>query len=72
MARRLSLQVERRHRLLEQARLLVERHERRAAEALGYSRKDYLQKDYLTLYAEDRRRRGEPPGNMLFASPKKK
>ena len=44
----------------------------RAAEALGYSRKDYLQKDYLTLYAEDRRRRGEPPGNMLFASPKKK
>src|SRR5260370_1264897 len=40
----------------------------RAAEALGYSRKDYLRKNYLTLYAEDCRRRGVPPGNMLFST----
>ena len=39
----------------------------RAAGALGFSRKDYLVKNYLTLYAEDCRRRGVPPGNMLFA-----
>jgi adenylate cyclase class 2 len=44
----------------------------RAAEALGYARKDYLVKNYLALYAEDCRRRGVPPGNMLFASGKKK
>jgi adenylate cyclase class 2 len=44
----------------------------KAAEALGYSRKDYLLKNYLELYAEDCRRRGVPPGNMLFASGKKK
>lgn len=42
-----------------------------AAAALGYSRKDYLTKNYLTLYAEDCRRRGVQPGNMLF-EPKKK
>jgi len=44
----------------------------KAAEALGYSRRDYLLKNYLELYAEDCRRRGVPPGNMLFASGKKK
>ena len=44
----------------------------KAAEALGYSRKDYLLKNYLELYAEDCRRRGVPPGNMLFAPGKKK
>jgi len=44
----------------------------KAAEALGYSRKDYLLKNYLELYAEDCRRRGITPGNMLFASGKKK
>jgi adenylate cyclase class 2 len=43
-----------------------------AAAALGFSRKDYLQKSYLALYAEDCRRRGVTPGNMLFASGKKK
>src|SRR6266404_3319191 len=42
----------------------------RAAEALGYMRKDYLLKNYLTLYAEDCRRRGVTPGNMLFAARK--
>jgi len=44
----------------------------RAAVALGYSRKDYLLKNYLTLYAEDCRRRGVTPGNMLFAAGKTK
>jgi|SRR5882762_1190035 len=44
----------------------------RAAEALGYSRKDYLLKNYLTLYAEDCRRRGVMPRNMLFAARKTK
>jgi adenylate cyclase class 2 len=44
----------------------------RAAAALGYSRKDFLLKNYLTLYAEDCRRRGVSPGNMLFAAGKKK
>jgi adenylate cyclase, class 2 len=44
----------------------------RAAAALGYSKKDYLLKNYLELYAEDCRRRGEAPGNMLFPSGKKK
>jgi adenylate cyclase class 2 len=38
----------------------------RAAEAFGFARKDYLVKNYLTLYAEDCRRRGVAPGNMLF------
>src|SRR6266481_1695586 len=44
----------------------------KAAVALGYSRKDYLLKNYLALYAEDCKRRGVAPGNMLFASGKKK
>lgn len=44
----------------------------RAATALGYSRKDYLVKNYLTLYAEDCRRQGIAPGNMLFAAGKMK
>jgi len=43
----------------------------RAAEALGYTRKDYLTKNYLTLYAEDCRRKGVAPGNMLFAARKR-
>jgi adenylate cyclase class 2 len=44
----------------------------RAASTLGYTRKDYLLKNYLELYAEDCRRRGVTPGNMLFPSGKKK
>jgi adenylate cyclase class 2 len=43
----------------------------RAATALGYTGKDYLVKNYLELYAEDCKRRGAAPGNMLFASGKK-
>ena len=42
-----------------------------AAERLGFSRRDYLTKNYLTLYAEDCRRRGAAPGNMLFDRKKK-
>ncbi len=44
----------------------------RAAGELGYSRRDYLLKNYLTLYAEDCRRRGVTPGNMVFADGKNK
>jgi len=43
----------------------------RAAAALGFARKDYLQKNYLTLYAEECRRKGLAPGNMLFPARKK-
>jgi len=43
----------------------------RAAEAFGFARKDYLLKNYLTLYAEDCRKRGVAPGNMLFEAKKK-
>jgi len=43
----------------------------RAAEAFGFSRRDYLVKNYLTLYAEDCRRKGVAPGNMLFETKKK-
>jgi adenylate cyclase class IV len=43
----------------------------RAAEAFGFSRRDYLVKNYLTLYAEDCRRKGTTPGNMLFETKKK-
>ena len=44
----------------------------RAAGELGYARKDYLLKNYLALYAEDCRRKGVAPGNMMFGSGKKK
>jgi len=43
----------------------------RAAAMLGFARKDYLLKNYLTLYAEDCRRKGVAPGNMLFEAKKK-
>ena len=43
----------------------------RAAATFGFARKDYLQKNYLTLYAEDCRRKGVAPGNMLFEARKK-
>jgi len=38
----------------------------RAAAELGYSRRDYVLKNYLTLYVEECRRRGEQPVHMLF------
>jgi adenylate cyclase, class 2 len=44
----------------------------RTAAALGYSRKDYLVKNYLALYAEDCKRRGLTPGGMLFSPGRKR
>jgi adenylate cyclase, class 2 len=38
----------------------------RAATDLGYSRRDYILKNYLTLYVEECRRRGDQPVHMLF------
>jgi len=39
----------------------------RAAAELGYSKRDYVLKNYLTLYVEECRRRGEQPTHMLFS-----
>jgi adenylate cyclase class 2 len=38
----------------------------RAAEELGHSKGDYVLKNYLRLYMEDCRRKGEQPSHMLF------
>jgi adenylate cyclase, class 2 len=38
----------------------------RAAQALGFSRKDYILKNYLALYVEDCRKRGVTPQDMVF------
>ena len=38
----------------------------RAAGELGYTKRDYVLKNYLTLYLEECRRRGEQPVHMLF------
>ena len=43
----------------------------RAAEELGYSKHDYVLKNYLRLYMEDCRRRGEQPRDMVFSNTKK-
>jgi adenylate cyclase, class 2 len=43
----------------------------RAAETFGFSRRDYLLKNYLTLYAEECRKHGRAPGNMLFETKEK-
>jgi adenylate cyclase, class 2 len=42
----------------------------RAAEALGFSSRDYLRATYWDLYAADCRRRGITPKNMLLPAPK--
>ena len=39
----------------------------RAAAELGYSKRDYVLKNYLTLYVEECRRRGQQPVHMVFA-----
>jgi adenylate cyclase class 2 len=39
----------------------------RAAEELGFSKRDYVSQNYLSLYIEDCRRRGEEPRHMLFS-----
>jgi adenylate cyclase class 2 len=38
----------------------------RAAKELGFSKKDYILKNYLQLNAEECRRRGLKPGDMVF------
>jgi len=38
----------------------------RAATELGYSKRDYITKNYLLLYLEDCKRRGEPARDMVF------
>jgi adenylate cyclase class 2 len=43
----------------------------RAAKELGYSPKDYVLKNYLVLYVEECKRKGEQPKDMLFGIGKK-
>jgi len=38
----------------------------RAAKLLGYSRRDYIVTNYLSLYLEECRRGGKKPSNMVF------
>jgi adenylate cyclase class 2 len=38
----------------------------RAAKELGFSTKDYILKNYVSLFAEDCRRRGQKMGDMVF------
>ncbi|MGA2810610.1 MAG: class IV adenylate cyclase [Candidatus Acidiferrum sp.] len=40
----------------------------RAAQELGFSKRDYITKSYLQLYVEECHRRSEEPRNMLFAA----
>jgi adenylate cyclase class 2 len=42
----------------------------RAAKELGFASEDYIVTNYLVLYREECRRRGEKPGDMLFAKGK--
>jgi adenylate cyclase class 2 len=39
----------------------------RAATELGYTKSNYILTNYLSLYVEDCRRKGEQPQNMLFS-----
>lgn len=43
----------------------------RAAKELGYSARDYVLKNYLVLYVEECKRRGESPKDMLFGAGKR-
>jgi adenylate cyclase, class 2 len=43
----------------------------RAAKELGYSARDYVLKNYLVLYVEECKRRGESPKDMLFVGEKR-
>jgi adenylate cyclase class 2 len=43
----------------------------RAAEELGFSKRDYVLKNYLRLYMEDCRRKGEEPRHMVFPNRKR-
>ena len=43
----------------------------RTAKELGYSTKDYVLKNYLVLYVEECKRRGESPKDMVFGEGKR-
>ncbi len=43
----------------------------RAAKELGYSAREYVLKNYLVLYVEECKRKGEPPKDMLFVGGKR-
>ena len=43
----------------------------RAAEGLGFTKHDYVLKNYLRLYMEDCRRKGEEPHHMVFPNSKR-
>ena len=43
----------------------------RAADELGFSKRDYLLTNYLRLYMEDCRRKGEEPRHMVFPNRKR-
>jgi adenylate cyclase class IV len=43
----------------------------RVAKELGFARKDYLTTNYLVLYLDSCRKRGVPPGDMMFEERKK-
>jgi adenylate cyclase, class 2 len=40
----------------------------KAAQELGYSKRDYILKNYLVLYVEECRRQGQQPRDMLFTT----
>jgi len=40
----------------------------RAAKELGYSKRDYILKNYLVLYVEECRRLGKVPSDLVFAA----
>jgi adenylate cyclase class 2 len=42
----------------------------RAAQELGFSKRDHITKSYLAVYVEECRRQGIEPRNMLFAAAK--
>jgi adenylate cyclase class 2 len=42
----------------------------RAAQKLGFSKRDFVLKNYLSLYVEDCRRKGQEPRDMLFSNRK--
>jgi adenylate cyclase class 2 len=42
----------------------------KAAQELGYSKRDYILKNYLVLYVEECRRQGQQPRDMLFTTGK--
>jgi adenylate cyclase class IV len=44
----------------------------RAAAQMGFSKRDYILKNYLALYIEDCRKKGEEPRHMVFPEPKKR